>query len=107
MADTDNIRQYEQRQIRTHWDEEQEQWYFSIVDVIAVLTDQPDMRHAAKYWCVLKVRLKREGNQLTTNCRQLKMTAEDGKQRLTDVADTEQLLRIMEIYHSPYHPKTV
>ena len=101
MASQESVRQYEQRQIRTHWDEEQEQWYFSIVDVIAVLTDQPDLRHAAKYWSVMKVRLKKEGNQLTTNCRQLKMTAEDGKQRLTDVADTEQLLRIIQSVPSP------
>ncbi len=101
MASQESVRQYEQRQIRTHWDEEREQWYFSIVDVIAVLTDQPDLRHAAKYWSVMKVRLKKEGNQLTTNCRQLKMTAEDGKQRLTDVADTEQLLRIVQSVPSP------
>ena len=74
MADKTDIRQYEERQIRTHWDEENEQWYFSIVDVIAVLTDQPDSRHAAKYWSVLKTRLKKEGSQLTTNCRQLKIT---------------------------------
>ena len=101
MADKTDIRQYEERQIRTHWDEENEQWYFSIVDVIAVLTDQPDSRHAAKYWSVLKTRLKKEGSQLTTNCRQLKMTAEDGKQRLTDVADTTQLLRLIQSVPSP------
>ena len=102
MADTDNIRQYEQRQIRTHWDEEQEQWYFSIVDVIAVLTDQPDYDAARNYWKVLKNRLKKEGSQLVTNCNQLKMKSpEDGKNYPTDVADTEQLLRIIQSVPSP------
>ena len=91
-----NIQLYEEQPIRTAWDEENEEWYFSVVDVVGVLTEQPDARHAAKYWSVLKVRLKKEGNQLTTNCRQLKMTAEDGKKRLTDVANTEQLLRIIQ-----------
>ena len=101
MAEETNIRQYEQRQIRTHWDEEKEQWYFSIVDVIAVLTDQPDTRHAAKYWSVLKTRLKKEGSQLPTNCSQLKMQSADGKYYKTDVADTEQLLRIIQSVPSP------
>lgn len=101
MAGQDSIRQYEQRQVRTHWDEENEQWLFSIVDVVAILTDQPDARHAAKYWSVLKTRLKKEGSQLTTNCSQLKMTAEDGKMRLTDVASTEQLLRLIQSIPSP------
>lgn len=96
-----NIQLYEEQPIRTAWDEEKEEWYFSVVDVVGVLTDQPDARHAAKYWSVLKVRLKKEGNQLTTNCRQLKMTAEDGKKRLTDVANTEQLLRIIQSIPSP------
>ena len=75
------IQLFEDKKIRTAWDEEQEEWLFSIVDVVAILTDQPDTRHAAKYWSVLKVRLKKEGSQLTTNCRQLKLTAEDGKKR--------------------------
>ena len=101
MADKTDIRQYEKRQIRTHWDEENEQWYFSIVDVIAVLTDQPDTRHAAKYWSVLKTRLKKEGSQLTTNCSQLKMKSADGKYYKTDVADTEQLLRLIQSIPSP------
>lgn len=96
-----NIQLYEEQPIRTAWDEENEEWYFSVVDVVGVLTEQPDARHAAKYWSVLKVRLKKEGNQLTTNCRQLKMTAEDGKKRLTDVANTEQLLRIIQSIPSP------
>lgn len=102
MSSSDkNIQLYEEQPIRTAWDEENEEWYFSVVDVVGVLTEQPDARHAAKYWSVLKVRLKKEGNQLTTNCRQLKMTAEDGKKRSTDVANTEQLLRIIQSIPSP------
>ncbi len=102
MSSSDkNIQLYEEQPIRTAWDEEKEEWYFSVVDVVGVLTEQPDSRHAAKYWSVLKVRLKKEGNQLTTNCRQLKMTAEDGKKRSTDVANTEQLLRIIQSIPSP------
>ena len=95
------IQLFEDKKIHTAWDEEQEEWLFSIVDVVAILTDQPDTRHAAKYWSVLKVRLKKEGSQLTTNCRQLKLTAEDGKKRLTDVADTEQILRLIQSIPSP------
>lgn len=95
------IQLFEDKKIRTAWDEEQEEWLFSIVDVVSVLTDQPDTRHAAKYWSVLKVRLKKEGSQLTTNCRQLKLTAEDSKKRLTDVADTEQILRLVQSIPSP------
>lgn len=95
------IQLFEDKKIRTAWDEEQEEWLFSIVDVVSILTDQPDTRHAAKYWSVLKVRLKKEGSQLTTNCRQLKLTAEDGKKRLTDVADTEQILRLVQSIPSP------
>ena len=101
MENQDSIRLFENQQIRTAWDTEKEEWYFSIVDVIGVLTDQADARHAAKYWSVLKTRLKQEGSQLTTNCSQLKMTAADGKKRLTDVADTEQLLRIIQSVPSP------
>ena len=101
MENQDSIQLFENQQIRTAWDTEKEEWYFSIVDVIGVLTDQADARHAAKYWSVLKTRLKQEGSQLTTNCSQLKMTAADGKKRLTDVADTEQLLRIFQSVPSP------
>lgn len=101
MENQDSIQLFENQQIRTAWDTEKEKWYFSIVDVIGVLTDQADARHAAKYWSVLKTRLKQEGSQLTTNCSQLKMTAADGKKRLTDVADTEQLLRIIQSVPSP------
>ena len=101
MENQDSIQLFENQQIRTAWDTEKKEWYFSIVDVIGVLTDQADARHAAKYWSVLKTRLKQEGSQLTTNCSQLKMTAADGKKRLTDVADTEQLLRIIQSVPSP------
>ena len=102
MGQNDKIQLFEDKRIRTAWDEEQEEWFFSVVDVVAVLTDQPDARHASTYWAVLKKRLKEEGaNQLLTNCKQLKMTAVDGKKRLTDVADTEQLLRIIQSIPSP------
>ena len=101
MAQEDRIQLFEDKRIRTAWDADKEEWYFSIVDVVAVLTEQPDPRHAAKYWSVLKTRLKQEGSELTTNCSQLKMTAMDGKKRLTDVADTEQLLRIIQSIPSP------
>ena len=102
MPQNDKIKLFEDKRIRTAWDEEQEEWYFSVVDVVAVLTDQPDVRHASTYWAVLKKRLNSEGaGQLLTNCKQLKMTASDGKRRLTDVADTEQLLRIIQSIPSP------
>lgn len=101
MPRNDKIQLFEDKRIRTAWDEEKEEWYFSIVDVVAVLTDQPDQRHAAKYWSVLKNRLKKEGNELTTNCSQLKMRSADGKRYNTDVADTEQLLRIIQSIPSP------
>ena len=93
MAQNDNIQLFENKRIRTAWDEEKEEWYFSVVDVVAVLTDQPDYQAARNYWKVTKKRLKDEGNETVTACNQLKMTASDGKKRLTDVADTEQLLR--------------
>ncbi|MCI5773676.1 MAG: phage antirepressor protein [Erysipelotrichaceae bacterium] len=97
LKNNDAIQLFENEKIRTAWDEEQEEWYFSIVDVIAVLTDQKTPRSASTYWAVLKKRLKDEGaNQLLTNCKQLKMVAADGKKRLTDVANTEQLLRIIQ-----------
>ena len=101
MEQNDKIQLFEDKHIRTAWDEEKEEWYFSIVDVVAVLTDQPDQRHAAKYWSVLKTRLKKEGSELTTNCSQLKMRSADGKRYNTDVADTEQLLRIIQSIPSP------
>ena len=102
MAQNDQIQLFENKRIRTAWDAEKEEWFFSIVDVVAVLTDQPDARHASTYWAVLKKRLNDEGaGQLLTNCKQLKMTATDGKKRLTDVADTELLLRIIQSIPSP------
>ena len=103
MEPNDNIQLFENRRIRTAWDEEKEEWYFSIVDVVAVLTDQPDQRGASNYWAKLKQRLKEEGaNQLLTNCQQLKMKSpKDGKRYNTDVADTEQLLRIIQSIPSP------
>ncbi len=93
----DKIQLFENQPIRTAWDEENEEWYFSIVDVVGALTDQPDARHASTYWAVMKKRLINEGaNELLTNCKQLKLIASDGKRRLTDVANTEQLLRIIQ-----------
>ena len=103
MAQNDKIQLFEDKRIRTAWDEEKEEWYFSIVDVVAVLTDQPDQRGASNYWAKLKQRLKEEGSdQLLTNCQQLKMKSpKDGKRYNTDVADTEQLLRIVQSIPSP------
>ena len=102
MENRNAIQLFEDQPIRAAWDEEKEEWFFSIVDVVGVLTDQPDTRHASTYWAVMKNRLKEEGaDQLLTNCKQLKMTAADGKKRMTDVADTEQLLRIIQSIPSP------
>lgn len=98
MAQNDKIQLFEDKRIRTAWDEVKEEWYFSIVDVVAVLTDSPNPQ---TYWRVLKKRLKDEGNETVTSCNALKMTAADGKRRLTDVADTEQLLRIIQSIPSP------
>lgn len=92
---------FDDRQVRQLWDEENEKWWFSVVDVIEILADQIDHDHARKYWSVMKTRLKQEGAEPTTICSQLKMTAYDGKNRLTDVADTEQLLRIVQSVPSP------
>ena len=92
---------FEDRKIRTVWDDKEEKWYFSIVDVVGVLTDQPDVEHARNYWKVLKHRLKKEGNESVTNCNQLKLRASDGKNYKTDVADTEQLFRIIQSIPSP------
>ena len=103
MARDDRIQLFENKRIRTAWDAEKEEWYFSIVDVVAVLTDQPDQRGASNYWAKLKQRLKEEGaDQLLTNCQQLKLKSpKDGKRYNTDVADTEQLLRIIQSIPSP------
>ncbi len=95
---SDNIQLFEDQPIRTAWDEEKEEWYFSVVDVVRVLTDSKD---PLAYWRKLKQRLRGEGNETVTNCHALKMTAADGKKRMTDVADTEQLLRIIQSIPSP------
>jgi hypothetical protein len=98
MSKKEAIQLFENKQVRTVWDAEQEKWYISIVDVIAVLTDSPNPQ---VYWRVLKMRLKEEGNETVTNCNGLKMLAPDGKMRLTDVADTEQLFRLIQSIPSP------
>ena len=92
---------FEQKQVRTIWDGEQEKWYFSIVDIVNVLTDSKDYLTARKYWNKLKQRLVDEGNELVTNCHQLKLKAADGKMRNTDVADLEQIFRIIQSIPSP------
>ena len=98
MTKKETLKLFEERKVRTVWDDEKEKWYFSIVDVVSVLTDSVD---ATAYWRKLKQRLKEEGNETVTNCHGLKMKAADGKMRLTDVADTEQLLRIIQSIPSP------
>ena len=98
MVKQNAIKVFEEKKVRTVWDSEREEWYFSIVDVVAVLTDSDNPR---KYWSVLKTRLKKEGSETATNCSQLKLPAEDGKMRLTDVADTEQLFRLIQSIPSP------
>ena len=98
MTQKESIRLFEERKVRAIWDDEQEEWYFSIVDVISIITDSPNPR---KDWSVLKNRKKREGSELTTNCSQLKMQAADGKKYLTDVANTEQLFRLIQSVPSP------
>lgn len=98
MTKKESLKLFEERKVRTVWDDEKEKWYFSIVDVVSVLTDSVD---ATAYWRKLKQRLKEEGNETVTNCHGLKMKATDGKMRLTDVADTEQLLRIIQSIPSP------
>lgn len=101
MKPHESIKLFEEKKVRTLWDEEQEKWYVSIVDVVEILTDSQDFQRARKYWNKLKQRLKDEGNETVTNCHQLKMKAEDGKMRLTDVADTEQLFRLIQSIPSP------
>ena len=98
MTKQQALKLFEEKKVRTVWDDEQEKWYFSIVDVVSILTESTDGR---KYWNKLKQRLKEEGNETVTNCHQLKMQAADGKMRLTDVADTEQLLRLIQSIPSP------
>ena len=95
------IKLFEERKVRTIWDDTHEKWYFSIVDVVAILADSKDFLTARKYWNKLKERLKKEGNETVSNCHQLKLEAVDGKMRLTDVADTEQLFRLIQSIRSP------
>lgn len=101
MVKKNSIKLFGNDKIRAVWDDEQEKWYFSVVDVVAVLTESKDFQTARKYWNKLKQRLREEGFESVTNCHQLKMPAADGKMRLTDVADTEQLLRIIQSVPSP------
>ena len=98
MTQKQSLQIFEDRKIRTVWDDEQEKWYFSIVDTVEILTESKD---ATAYWNKLKQRLKEEGNETVTNCHQFKMRALDGKMRLTDVADTEQLFRLIQSIPSP------
>lgn len=95
------IKLFEQKEVRSLWSDEDEKWYFSIIDIISILTDQPSHQGARNYWKVLKSRLVKEGNETVTNCNRLKLLAEDGKMRLTDVADTEQLFRLIQSVPSP------
>lgn len=93
MTKKETLKLFEDKKVRTVWDDEQEKWYFSVIDVVAILTDSPDPK---RYWSVLKSRIKKEGHEPTTICSTLKLRAADGKMRLTDVADTEQLFRIIQ-----------
>ena len=95
------IKLFEEKQVRSIWDDNEEKWYFSIVDVMEILTEQVDHQGARNYWKVLKNRLLKEGNETVANCNRLKMMAADGKMRLTDVADTEQLFRLIQSVPSP------
>lgn len=98
MTKKESLQLFEEKKVRTIWDDKEEKWYFSIVDVCGVLTDSKD---ANAYWRKLKQRLKKEGNEPVTNCHGLKLRASDGKLRMTDVADTEQLFRIIQSIPSP------
>lgn len=101
MTKTETLKLFEDRKVRTVWDDKEEKWYFSIVDVVGILAESKDYQTARKYWNKLKQRLKGEGFEPVTNCHQLKLRAEDGKMRLTDVADTESLFRIIQSIPSP------
>lgn len=96
MSEIEKIQLFEQKKVRTVWDEEKQEWFFSIVDVCGVLTDQPSHERARNYWKVLKNRLSKEGSELVTSCNRLKLTAEDGKARYTDVADMTLIFRVIE-----------
>ena len=101
MSENTQIKIFEDKRVRTIWDAGSEEWFFSVVDVVAVLTESRDHQTARNYWKVLKNRLKNEGNETVTNCNRLKLQAEDGKMRLTDVANTEQLFRLIQSIPSP------
>ena len=96
MTKKESIKLFEQKQVRSVWDDADEKWYFSVIDVISILTEQNSHQGARNYWKVLKSRLLKEGNETVTNCNQLKLKAQDGKMRVTDVADTEQLFRLIQ-----------
>lgn len=101
MTQHNAIKLFEEKRVRTIWDDQQEKWYFSVVDVVEILTHQENHQGARNYWKVLKNRLAKEGNETVTNCNRLKLPAEDGKMRLTDVADQEQLFRLIQSIPSP------
>lgn len=101
MTQHNAIKLFEEKRVRTVWDDQQEKWYFSVVDVVEILTHQESHQGARNYWKVLKNRLAKEGNETVTNCNRLKLPAEDGKMRLTDVADQEQLFRLIQSIPSP------
>ena len=101
MTKKQEIQLFEEKKVRSVWDSEQEKWYFSIVDICGILTDQPDQERARNYWKVLKYRLIKEGNETVTNCNRLKLLSADGKMRLTDVADQEQMFRLIQSIPSP------
>ena len=101
MTQKQSLQIFEDKKVRTVWNSEEEKWYFSIVDTVGILTEQNDHQGARNYWKVLKNRLRKEGNETVTNCNRLKLQAEDGKMRLTDVADTEQLFRLIQSIPSP------
>jgi DNA-damage-inducible protein D len=96
-----NIQIFEDKKVRSHYDSENETWYFSIVDIVGILTDQPSVERSRNYWKVLKSRLLKEGNELVTNCNQLKLPSEDGKFYKTDVGNVEQIFRLVQSIPSP------
>lgn len=96
MNKSNKLQLFQDQKVRTHWDEKKEKWYFSIVDIVEILTEQKDYQGARNYWKVLKHRLLKEGNETVTNCNQLKMKSTDGKMRLTDVADTQDIFRLIQ-----------
>ena len=96
MNSKDKIQLFQSQRVRTHWDQKQKKWFFSIVDIISILTEQKNFQGARNYWKVLKHRMIKEGNETVTICNQLKMLSQDGKMRMTDVADTKQILRLIQ-----------